>query len=82
MIPIVYKDGLPHIEYFYPANRQMIEIVHEEIMTYVSVSNPTLLDDAVRATNLRIKQLPTTPVEFISNFYNSQGDIRYHCTKV
>ena len=35
----------------------------------------TLLDDTVGATNLRIKQLPTTPLEFTNNFYNSQGNI-------
>ena len=75
MIPIVYKDGLPHIEHFYPTNRQMVEIVHEEIMTSAAVWNPTLLDDTVGATDLRIKQLPTTPIEFTNDFYNLQGDI-------
>ena len=75
MIPMVYKDGLSHIKHFYPTNRQMVEIMHEEIMIPARVWNPTLLDDTVGATNLRNKQLPTTPIEFTNDFYNFQGDI-------
>ena len=74
MILIFYKDGLPHIEHFYPTNRQMNEIVHEEIMTSASVWNPTLLNDNIGAFELSIKQLPTTLIEFTDGFYNSQGD--------
>ena len=44
-------------------------------MTSASVWNPTLLDDTVGATDLRIKQLPTTPVKFTNDFYNLQGEI-------
>ena len=82
MILIFYKDGLPHIEYFYPTNRQMNEIVYEEIMTPASVWNPTLLDDTIGASDLRIKQLPTTTTEFTDGFYNSQGGIIVHRTNI
>ena len=75
MVPIVYKDGLLHIKHFYPTNKQMVEIVHEEIMTSAAVWNPTLLDNSVGATILRIIQSPTTPIEFTDDFYNLQGDI-------
>ena len=34
------------------------------------------------AFDLRIRQLPTTPIEFTNDFYNSQGDIIVQRTNI
>ena len=49
-IPIVYKDGLPYIQHYYPTDKQMREITREEIMTSSGTWNPSLIDDSPDAS--------------------------------
>ena len=52
----------------------MREITREEIMTSHWEWNPSLLDDAQNASQRRLRQFPSTPIEATNNFYNVGGD--------
>ena len=75
LITIVYKGGLPYIQHFYPTDKQMREITREEIMTSPGEWNPRLLDDVLIASQTRLKQFPSTPINQTEMFYNMEGDI-------
>ena len=45
-IPIIYKEGLPYIQHYYPTDQLMREVTCEEIMTSPGTWNPSLIDDA------------------------------------
>ena len=70
MISIVYKGGLPYIQHYYPTDKQMREITREEIMTSPGEWNPSLLDDALSASETSLKQFAPTPIEQTDMFYN------------
>ena len=75
LIPIVYKGGLPYIQHYYPTDKQMREIIREEIMTSQGEWNPSLLDDEPDATQKQLRQFPSTPIEQTYAFYNLEGQI-------
>ena len=74
-IPISYKGGLPYFEHYYPTDQQMKDITREEIMTSPGIWNPSTLDDAPNSSQKRLRQFPSTPIEFTEGFYNLEGDI-------
>ena len=75
MVPIIYKDGLPYIQHYYPTDKQMREITREEIMTSPGEWNLSLLDDEPDASQKRLRQFPPTPIEQTDAFYNLEGQI-------
>ena len=44
-------------------------------MTSPGEWNPSLLDNAPNASEKRLRQLPSTPIEVTDKFYNMEGDI-------
>ena len=75
MLPIVYKGGLPYIEQHYPTDKQMREINREKMIILPGEWNPSVLDDAPNASQSRLKQFPSTPLEATDRFYIMEGDI-------
>ena len=75
MIPNIDKDDLPYIQHYYLTDQQMQNITREEIMTLSGEWNLSLLDDAPDASQKRLRQVPSTPIEFTDSFYNMEGDI-------
>ena len=75
MIPIIYKGKLPYLEYYYPIDKQMRGITREEIRTSPGEWNPSLLDNASDASEKRLRQFPSTPIEATDDFYIMEGDI-------
>ena len=75
-LPLVIKNGLMHLEHYYPTAKQMAEITHEEFMTAKTDWDLSKLDDIEGASDLSIRQFPPTPIDATDSFYNSQGDIR------
>ena len=71
-IPIVFKGGLPYLEHYYPTDKQMREIIREEIMTSPRDWNPSLLDDA---QNTSEKQFSPTPIDATNDFYKMECNI-------
>ena len=53
----------------------MKEITKEEIMISPRLWNPGLLDDAPDALQKRLRQVPSTPIEFTDSFYNMEVGI-------
>ena len=53
----------------------MKEITREEIMTSPAVWNPSVLDDAPDTSQRRLRQFPSTQIEFTEGFYNMEGDV-------
>ena len=72
---IVYKGSLPYFVHYYLTDKQMKEITREEITTSPAIWNPSVLDDAPDALQKRLRQFPSTPIEFTDSFYNMEGDI-------
>ena len=72
---MVYKGGLPYIQYYYPTDKQIREITREEIMTSPGEWNPSLLDDVLNASETRLKQFPPTPMVQTEMFYKMEGHI-------
>ena len=53
----------------------MKDITREEIITSPGIWNPSTLDDAPNSSQKRLRQFPSTPIEFTEGFYNLEGDI-------
>ena len=49
--------------------------IKEEIMTSPGIWNPSMLDDAPDSSQKRLRQFPSTLIEFTEGFYNLEGDI-------
>ena len=75
-LPLIIKNGLMYLKHYHSTERQMAEIDREEFMTLKNEWDPSKLDDTEGASDLRIRQFPTTPIGATDSFYNSQGDIR------
>ena len=60
----------------------MREIAREEIMTSPGTWNPSLIDDSPDASQKRLCQIPSAPIEFTDSFYDIEGNIIVQKTDV
>ena len=78
ILPIIIKNGLPYLEHHYPTDKQMREISREEFMTLKNDWDPSKYDDTSDEVEVRLRQIPSTPIEATASFYDTEGNIRAH----